>query len=232
MATKIIYVSPAHHGQGPDLDILSPKALNALLEEGWDVSLTEKCKVPHPDTRKAVMVERYTLTTKNRGLTVAKKDPEREERRLARRQEREARSLDRGLSTLPQQTDNGSFLGGGSAFRDLPGVSVINGSTPDKAFMMGVDDAYMGKPVDSNPFPPGMILHDKWRLGWEKGATAQGGGGPGTDAAPDGDAYHLGKQAAKGPKDLEVSCPYPHGTSAFSRWLQGFKDGGGEVEDG
>lgn len=228
MATKIVYVSLTAAGKNDTIEILTPAQLNALLEEGWDVLERKDHQLPDPkNPRRKATVTEYLLTTKNRGLTVSRPSEGREERRVARRVERDQRRAERAVSL--SGGDNGSFIGSGSSFANLPGVGVVDSTAGPKAHMMGTDAFHAGKLIEDNPFPKGSFPHEQWARGYNAAEQSQFGAGNG-DKSTGEDPYELGKRAAKGPKDLEVSCPYPSDTPPYRRWLRGFQENGGEVQ--
>lgn len=227
MPSKLVYVSEQHHGSSAAIDILSPKQLDKLLEEGFDVIKRDTRKVAHPKTKKQVMVDYLELAKKapERGVSVTR--PVREAA-LAEVDEMglPLRSSGRGLSV----SDNGSYLGGGSEFRELmgaTGVDVRAGATGAAAYGMGVDCAKTQGLAEDCPFDPGTLPHQEWH----KGFAAGGGNMPvPADESALKEAYDLGAAATKGPPDLVVSCPYPPRSDLYKRWLKGFKEAGGTVE--
>jgi hypothetical protein len=220
MPTKLVYVSPEHYCTSEALDILSPKQLNTLLEEGYDVISRKKVTIAHPKTKKQVKVEHIQIATKSeeRGVSTKRTRAEAED------------DAPGGELALSRQPDNGSFLGSGSAFSDIirrTGVGVASNMGPDAAYGMGVDAAKLGGTAGDCPFPRGTIPNREWMKGF-----AAGGGDAPVASSPEAlaEAKQYGKTAAKGPKDLEVTCPYPQGTDLFDAWLEAYEKAGGRVE--
>jgi hypothetical protein len=92
---------------------------------------------------------------------------------------------------------------------------------------MGVDCAKTGGFAHDCPFGPGTLPHQEWHKGF-----AAGGGNmpvPESKEAME-EAYTFGKQAANGPPDLEVSCPFPPRTELYKEWCRGFTENGGKLE--
>ncbi len=220
MPTKFVYVSAEHFGEYTALDILSPKQLDKLMaDEGFDVIKREQVKIPHPKDKKLkqIRVEHLQLATKaaERGMSTRS------------RVEDEAPG---GELSLSREPDNGSFLGSGSAFAAIirqTGVGVASNMGPDAAYGMGVDCAKLGGLANACPFPRGTIPNREWMKGF-----AAGGGDMPVASSPEAleEAREYGRKSAKGPKDLEVTCPYPPTTDLYEAWLQAYKDAGGTVE--
>jgi hypothetical protein len=222
MPTKLVYVSPEHYCQSDDLDILSPKQLDALLEEeGYDVIKRSNRTIKHPKTRKQIRVEYLELATKaaERGLATTSRD------RLPSVHD------DDGSRALARQPDNGSYLGNGSAFADLvraTGVGVGSNMTAGAAYGMGVDAAKLGGKASDCKFPRGSLPYNEWMKGF-----AAGEGETPTAASPEElrKAFARGEKTAKNASaTAEVSCPYEPSTDLYDQWLEGFKAGGGTIE--
>ncbi len=226
MASKLVYVSETHHFKSDAIDVLSPKELDALLDQGYAIIKRSKRTITHPTTKKDVKVDYLELATKSdeRGVTAAA----RPERGVALAQVDEmGLPLSRGVTV---QSDNGSYLGGGSEFRELmaaTGVSVRAGTTGAAAYGMGVDCAKTQGLASDCPFDPGTLPHQEWFKGFKAG----GGDMPvPPDEAALKEAFEIGKAAANGPADLVVACPYSPRSDLYLKWLDGFAAGGGKVE--
>ncbi len=226
MPSKLVYVSELHHFKSDTIDVLSPKELDALLEQGYAIIKRSKRTITHPTTKKEAKVDYLELATKSeeRGVTA----PRANQAELAlSRVDEMGMPLSRGVSV---QSDNGSYLGGGSEFRELmsaAGVDVRAGTTGAAAYGMGVDCAKTQGFAHDCPFDAGTLPHQEWHKGFQAG----GGNMPvPADEAALAEAFEFGKKAAKGPPDLVVSCPFPPRSDLYLKWLDGFKDGGGKVE--
>lgn len=226
MPSKLVYVSADHHCASATLDILSPKQLDALLEQGFDIIKRSKKKIQHPDTKKTVSVEYIELATKSedRGVSVTQ-----------RRNSPPAALVpfdDQGIGdrSLSTRSRSGSYLGDGSDFHDVmkaSGIGITAGAGSQMAFSFGVDAAKLGKLADECPFGHGTKEHEEWMKGF-----AAGGGNMPVASSPEAlaEAATLGRQAAKGGPNDEVSCPYPSSTDLYAAWLKAFEDAGGTVE--
>ena len=222
MPTKFVYTSPEFFCSSDEIDILSPKQLNTLLEEGYAVIKREKVSVVHPKTKKKVRVEYLQLATESAERGVSTAGPV-----------RKPRDDDRapGNELSLSRPDNGSYLGNGSAFSQVmrqTGIGVASNMAGDAGYGMGVDCAKMGGMASECPFPRGSVPHREWMNGF-----AAGGGDAPVASQPEAldEAFKQGKAVAKrAGKDTEVTCPYPQGTDLFDRWLEGFQAGGGRLE--
>jgi hypothetical protein len=228
MPTKLVYTSPQHFGTGKALDVLSPKELDKLMEkEGFAIIARKDVKVPHPKTGKQVTVEQLELSTESSSRSLATTEPEKPKRGVINYADEDG-GIGHGI--IASRPDNGSYLGSGGDFADLiaaTGPSVGRAISGEVAFGMGVDAAKMGKLASDCLMRPGTLPHREWM----KGFAAGGGDMPvPADPAAIAEAKAYGKTAAKGPKDLEVTCPYPEGTDLFDAWLDSYKAHGGRVE--
>lgn len=227
MADKIVYVHPtAESTEG--VEVITPKALDGFLAEGWEIVSTKGTKVGE------VKVDRVHLRRAGaNGIVHAPEKPKRPKRDLARRDGGFLGTVSPaagGPGALSVPVGNRSFLGGGSDFAGLPGLETAGSLVVQHAYAMGVDAAHTGGSEADCPWPSGLGA-SQWRKGFREGLASQGGGaGQGTAGRDTGDAYANGMQAAKGPEDAEVSCPYPSNTPHYRAWLRGFRDGGGRVE--
>lgn len=225
MPTKIVHVSAEHHCTTDAMDILSPKALNKLLDEGYSIIKRKKVTLKHPKTGKQATVDELQIATASEERGVATVKPERGVR--PRVPDAEAPGHELSLS----RPDNGSYLGGGSVFGGImrqTGIQVGSNMAGDAAYGMGVDCAKLGGLASENPFPAGSVPHREWMNGF-----GAGGGDMPVASPPEAleDAFKQGKITAKrAGKDTEVSCPYPQGTDLYSKWLEGFEAGGGTIE--
>ncbi len=207
MTDKIIYVHADH--TSTSVTILTPRALDVLLKEEWQVKQQSRRKID------GTLVDVYHLykPSKERGLAVQHGPPAPPSRPDLVEQHRGGNDA-RGLSVAPS---NNSFLGT-SDFNGLPGLKIANSLVLQHGYAMGVDAAKRGEPITTCPWPDGV-----GRTQWLRGYKAAGASGDTTDA------YAAGKLAAKGDADLEVHCPYPSGTPHYNEWLRGFREAGGTV---
>jgi ribosome modulation factor len=214
MSDRIVYVHPSHTSDS--VTIITPKAFDELLAEGWEIKKTDKKKIDG----KGVDVYHLFKPSKERGIAVVGEgSPKRDEMGLVIRQES---SSQRGLAV----SNNRSFLGG-SDFEGLPGVQVATSKLIQHAYSMGADAANQGQPKEACPWPAGNVAATQWLKGY---ASAVLNGAAGAGEIDTKDALEAGKLAAKGDADLEVHCPYPANTPHYHAWLRGFKEAGGRVE--
>lgn len=209
MSDRIVYVHPDH--EADSVNIITPKAFDALLAEGWEIASSETKKI----SGKRVDVHRLYKPSKERGVSVRQPD---ERQSLTERQHTGGNDA-RGVMVAPS---NNSFLGT-SDFNGLPGLKIANSLVLNHAYAMGADAANTGQPESTCPWPSGL-----GRTQWINGYRAAGR----QIKAPSGsldDAREAGTAAAKGEADNEVSCPYPKGTPQYAAWLEAFKAAGGEV---
>jgi hypothetical protein len=224
MPSKLVYVSDQHYGSTDALDVLSPKQLDALLEQGFEIIKRSKRTIDSPKTKKQVKVDYLELATKSaeRSITASKKQP------------REAALVDDndlGNRRSVAIRDSGSYLGSGSDFHDIitagGKVGITAGASSQLAYGMGVDCAKTGGFPTECPFDAGTKPYEEW----QKGFVAGGGNMPAASPAEALDeARALGATAARGPKELEVSCPYPVRTDLYDAWVSGFEKAGGTIE--
>ncbi len=224
MPSKLVYVSDQHYGSNDAVDVLSPKQLDALLEQGFDIIKRSKRTIDSPKTKKPVKVDYIELATKaaERSVATTKSAP---------REAALADDNDLGSRRQVAIRDSGSYLGSGSDFHDIitagGKVGITAGASSQLAYGMGVDCAKTGGFPTDCPFPTGTKPYEEW----QKGFVAGGGNMP--QASPEealDEARKLGARAAKGPPDLVVSCPYPEHTDLYDAWIRGFKLAGGKVE--
>jgi ribosome modulation factor len=211
VSDKIVYVHENH--ESDTVTIITPKAFDALLEEGWEIQMSETKRV----SGKRVMMHKLYKPSKERGLTV--QPSARDERNAIMERQHTGGSDARGV-IVP--ASNNSFLGT-SDFNGLPGLKVANSMVIGHALAMGTDAANRGEPESNCPWPEG-IGRTQWIKGYRMAAKAHTGGEGATN-----DAYEAGKLAGVGDPDLEVHCPYPSGTAHYNAWLKGFKETGGKV---
>ncbi len=227
MPTKLVYMSPQHFGEGKALDVLSPKQLDALMEEkGYAIISRKMTKVPHPKNSKPVPVEQIELSTESASRAVATTETEKPKRGAIVYDDDESP----GHAMVTTRPDNGSYLGSGGDFAAMigaTGVGVGRAISGDVAFGMGVDAAKLGRLASACTFKPGSLPHTKWMEGFGAGGGNMPMASP-PEAIAEAKAY--GRAAAKGPKDLEVTCPYPQGTDLFEAWLDAYQQAGGRVE--
>jgi ribosome modulation factor len=211
VSDKIVYVHEDH--ESDTVTIITPKAFDALLEEGWEIQMSETKRV----SGKRVMMHKLYKPSKERGLTV--QPSARDERNAIMERQHTGGSDARGVMVA---ASNNSFLGT-SDFNGLPGLKVANSMTINHAFSMGTDAANRGEPESSCPWPSGL-----GRSQWINGYRAAGRANLQSNGSLD-DARVAGTAAAKGADDDEAHCPYPTGTPQYNAWLEAFKAAGGKV---
>ncbi len=223
--TKIVYAWEDDPFSTDHFDVISPRQLNDLMEEGWSQLKSERRKIMHPVKKKLVSVDRITL-----GQEGAKAPPPRE---VARREEFDEMGNPTGRALMQpggghQLSRGGSYLGDGSDFAGL-GLNLASSKMTENAFGMGVDCAKTGGTKDNCPFPPGNPIYTKWQNGFAAGVadTEKQESGRGDPVAAK-EAYALGAAAGRLPDDAAVDCPYSQGSFLFKEWLRGFTENGGK----
>lgn len=218
---KIVYVSETPFST-EHVTVISLNALSELLDDGWSVRKRERKKLKNG--KKSVPVDYVELEKVK--VTAAP-------RSVVRRDEPGdygSRDLSEGGFGRSISHAN-SYLGGGSDFSGLPGVQMHSSRFTENAFGNGVDAAKLGQGIEDCPFPKEAAprLHEEWMRGFHAGA-ADGEGTTPNDKVSGEEAFALGKRAAKGPPDLEVTCPYPQSSRLYKEWLRGFEEAGGAVD--
>lgn len=223
MSSKILYVSDVqeHIGQHAVIDIVSPKRLDDLLEQGWFITKSEKRKVNHPTLGKRVTVDRLELSNE-RGVATsgkpAEEAPSREVGSIAQGFGLLAKAL-QGREGPPGSTESGYL--GRSIAGQIPGVSLVTSLAPNGAFGMGADAAKGGKKEDSCPFPEGSVPFAEWLKGF---LQAGGRADPETKVALEEGRL---KGAEKG--DHEVTCRWAVNTRGYVGFVIGFQQTGGKI---
>jgi hypothetical protein len=227
MPAKFVYTSDEHYGETDALDILSPKQLDAVLAEGWDIIKRGKRTVKNAAGKK-VTVDYLELAKKSeeRGLArVPRGDDEVEDL-----ENNEPRGLSRVDSDRSLTAPGESYLGpsGDRGLAHLasldPNLRIAPSLSGDFAFGQGVDAAKMGRPITACTFKRGTKPHEEWMKGYEKAMVEDG---KGADPAAVKDAERLGRLAAKSTAK-EVTCPFPDGTMLYNAWLKAFTESGGD----
>lgn len=221
-ASKVIYVSedPNNLVQHAAIDIVGPKRLDELLEEGWYITKDEKTKVHHPTAGKRLTVRRILLSNERGVATTAREGTPGPVDAGVNALTTAIASLVGRQQGLPGETGN-SYLGK-SIVGSVPGVKTVTQFAGQGAFGMGADSAKSGQVEDACPFPEGSIPFAEWLSGY---LQAHGRANPETALA-----IQEGRQAAQGPKDAEVTCRFVRNTRQYVGWVYGFKIGGGTVE--
>lgn len=213
MKDTVVYVHPDLTSD--NVDILTPKKLDAMLDDGWRIKERSRQKVS------GKMVDVYHLQMReqkaDQAVVVRKQPEERDEMGV---------SVRKSGSELMTST-NQSFLGT-SDFQGLPGIHVANSKLLGHADSLGSDAAHQGRTEQDCPWEPGTAAATQWLRGFKAAVKAMGG--VEAMASLTKEAYENGKQAGTGDSDIEVHCPYPQGTAYFNEWLRGFKEAGGKVE--
>lgn len=233
MKSKSVYVSenPDHVGKGDMLDVISPKQLNKLLEEGWYITSRKSKRVKHPKTQKNIAVDQVDLSQES-GVTVANAPEDVPAgnmlSQLVKGNEGVASALALIAKSLeaqrgqPGETGN-SYLGRSIAGQ-IPGVGVVTPLSMHAAYGGGADAAKGGTQVDACPFPEGSYPFSQWVEGY-----LESGGKPDPEMMV---AMEEGREAATGPDDKEVTCRWKLHTLGYVAWLFAFKKAGGRVEAG
>lgn len=230
MPSKFVYLSDEHFGDTPALTILSPKQLDAVLEEGWNVIRRSKKKVKDAHGRK-VEVEYLELAKKSEERALARSHSSRDDE-VEDLERNEPRGLSRVDGDRSLTAPDDSYLGPGGS-RGLshlasldPNIRVAPSLSGDFAFGQGVDAAKLGQPITACKFKRGTKPHEEWMKGYNKAMEEDG---KGADPAALKAAYESGKRVAQIPdKNLEVTCEYPEGTMLYNEWLRGFTENGGD----
>lgn len=224
--SKIIYVSdvPDHLIHHALLDIVSPKKLDELLEDGWYVTKSEKRKISHPSMGKRVTVDRVELS-QDKGITVSgpavdQQVPQSREVSgvVAQGFSMLAKALEKNHG-LPGENRNGYL--GNSIAGQIPGVGVVTSIAPHGAFGLGVDAARGGQREESNKFPEGSVPFAEWLKGF-----INAGGKPDPETLV---GMQEGRAAAQGPKDAEVTTRFAVNTRGYVGFLIGFQRAGGTI---
>jgi ribosome modulation factor len=212
VSDKVVYVHADH--ESDSVNIITPKAFDALLEQGWEIKESSTKRIDG----KKVDVHHLYKPSKERGVSVVQPS-ERDERTSLMEHQHRGGSDARGVMVAPS---NNSFLGT-SDFQGLPGIKVANNLVINHAYAMGTDAANTGQPESACPWPSGL-----GRTQWLNGYRAAGRQAHAPATSLD-DARDAGTAAARGAEDDEVSCPYPTGTPQYQAWLEAFKAAGGKV---
>lgn len=218
MSDRIVYVHPEHTSD--TVTIITPKMLDAVLAEGWEIKETKKQKI----SGRGVDVYHLYKPSKERGLVLGGNGipGPKDGMGLAVSQHHGGQDA-RGLTVAPS---NNSFLGT-SDFHGMPGLKIANSMVIQHAYSLGVDSANRGEPEANCPWPNG-VGRTQWLKGYHAGMT---NGAPGAASEADTKyAHEAGKLAAQGDADLEVHCPYPNGTPHYHAWIRGFQEAGGRIE--
>lgn len=224
MPSKIIYVTtdPAHAVSSDDLDILTVKQQNALLEGGWFITKSEQRKIKHPKSHKTVAVERIELSNEHALSTNPQSGGQSAELSVSKGFEMLAQVLNQNNGPPGSSADG--YLGRSMAGL-IPGVKVTSSFAPGGAFGMGVDAAKAGRTDDACTFPEGTVPFGEWLAGY---LSAKG--------KPDPEcrlAMEEGRKAARGEKEDEVEIPTKWSrpnTRGYVAWVYAFKQAGGDVQ--
>lgn len=223
---KIIYVTEEQDNlvNHVVIDIVGPKKLDDLLEQGWYISKSEKVKVHHPVAGKRITVRRVELTN-DRGVTVsdAQGVPEQPASRevgsvVAQGFNMLAKALERNHG--PPGTNANGYLGQSIAGQ-IPGVGLVTSLAPNGAFGLGVDAAKGGQSEEKNPFPEGSLPFAEWLKGFI-----------GANGRPDPETLvgmEEGRRAAQGPENAEVTTRFAVNTRGYVGFLIGFTRAGGKI---
>jgi hypothetical protein len=222
-ASKVVYVSDEPFVTDA-LTVISPRALDELLELGWLVQKQQRRAVKNP-AGVQVRVDLVTLVQAAPTRAVSRRAPDSmNELYDIEGEGHRSRALMPG-GGVP--ATNNSHIGSGSDFAGL-GLDISTSKLTENAFSLGVDCAKMGGTVADCPFRRGCKPHEEWMRGFAK---AGGAADQAADLASGDEAYKIGQAAGRGPADAEVQCPYPQGSYLYTRWLAGFKEVGGVHEE-
>lgn len=223
--SKIVYVSedPGHIVQHATIDIVGPKKLEELLDDGWFITKSEKIKVHHPVAGKRISVRRIELSTEH-GVTVsghqAHEAPASREvgSVVAQGFNMLAKALDRNQG--PPGSNASGYLGQSIAGQ-IPGVGLVTSLAPNGAFGLGVDAAKGGQREEKNPFPEGSVPFAEWLKGF---ISANGRPDPETVVG-----MEEGRRAAQGPENAEVTTRFAANTRGYVGFVIGFTRAGGKI---
>jgi hypothetical protein len=227
MPAKFVYTSDEHYGETEAISILSPKQLDVVLAEGWDIIKRGKKTVKDATGRK-VTVDYLELAKKSEERAVARVRRDADEPEDL--ENNEPRGLSRVDSDRSLTAPDDSYLGAGGS-RGLshlasldPNIKIAPSISGDFAFGQGVDAAKLGKSITACTFKRGTKPYEEWVKGYNKAMDEDG---KGADPAALADAARLGKLAATSTA-AEVTCPFPEGTALFNEWLKNFTESGGD----
>lgn len=252
MAFKIVYVTTNPDKVSDDAQIISRKALNALMEEGWEITAEDedpkdieviKTKLERSENVVAMREKTGTLSvaggpdrgTEAVGAAFGTGEGPEPANQLIGALEGISRAVSAG----------GSHLGGGVT-RCIPGVGIVSAQEVGMARDSGVHAGMMGWPESECPFPHDSRPWHLWMEGYKQASRQLDEAAlddPDTYTAEQQYAYKQGGEAfldaeadeaqalKEGMKDYkaEVLCPYKGGPS-YLAWLRGFADAGGEIE--
>lgn len=240
MADRIVYLVeklPRHHDES-GLEFVDDARLSEIMAQGFEVTSTmpERKVQANGKTVKASMLV-LRPSGENRGVSVRNRDrsePEHEGRNLVTVRDGfgQSRSLTPAQATLHEVTKALARVGavghlGAAQDHSMPGLTIISGEMTGKAFDLGMLARMRGEGKTASPFPPGSEAHTLWLQGWHKGGEAAGASisMPALQRA-DEEGYALAQSLGA---DDQVHCPYAH-PDLKSAWIDGFKRGGGRVE--
>ncbi len=243
MPDRIIYlvgVLPKKASES-SLEFVDDDMLGQLLSEGWEIGTTLPDRVVKAGGKsvKATMMV-LKRAADNRGMVL--RDEPMQERRAGgtmmtihdefgnQHHVEPARALAQVMTKMERALANLGDAGhlGGARNHSMPGLQIISGEMISKAWDVGFMAARRDEPVESNPFPPGSEVAQRWLRGYRAAGKALD---QDLDSVAIKEAYQSGLTTAKefGQED-EVTCPYPSGSPQRQHWLKGFRDGGGRVE--
>lgn len=240
---RIVYLVeklPRNHGDS-GLEFVDDARLGELMGDGFEVTSTmpdRKVQANGKTVKAAMLVLRPS--GENRGVSIRDRrdgrDAEHEGKNLVTVRDGfgQARSLTPAQATLHEVTRALARLGapghlGPAGDHNMPGLTIISGEMVGKAFDLGMGAAMRGDQKSANQFPPGTEAHTLWLQGWHKGKKAdsvQIDGAALTRAEEEG--YALAQSLAE---DDVAHCPYSN-KALKSAWMDGFKRGGGRIEQG
>jgi len=175
MSCKIVYVTTNPEKVSDEDQIISRKALNALMEEGWEITAEDenptdeeiiKTKLERPEN--AVAVRQKT------GVLSSPKGPDRGTEAIQGafgmgEGPEPGQQLISALEGVSKAVSaGGSHLGGGVT-RCIPGVGIVSAQEVGMARDSGVHAGMMGWGEDQCPFPKGSRPWHLWMEGWKQG---------------------------------------------------------------
>jgi ribosome modulation factor len=238
---RIVYLVeklPRNHTDS-GLEFVDDAGLSALMADGFEVSSTlpeRKVQANGKTVKASMMVLRPA--GENRGLSVRGRERERDDDGGGRIVVHDGfgtpRSLTPAQATMHEMTRALGRLGaaghlGPAGDHNMPGLTIISGEMVGKAFDLGLLAAMRGEPKTANQFPAGSEASTLWLQGWYKGQKAnQVQIAPSALTRAEEEGYALAQSLGA---DDVVSCPYPN-PQLKTAWLDGFKRGGGRIEQG
>ncbi len=244
MADRVVYLVEEitrHHTQA-EVAFVDDAGLGQLLAEGFEITSTlpdRKVKANGKTVKAAMIMLRPAA--ENRGVSTREqpeyqRDSEGRNLVVVNDEFGLPRSMTPAQATMQAMTKALSRIGdvghlGGARDHNIPGLTIISGEMIGKAFDIGTLAGARGDSEDTNPFPGGTAPHTRWIEGFRKyHESTKTQPVTGDVALQEAEAEGYGLAQSLGPKDV-VHCPYLNGNPMKRAWLDGFRRGGGVIEN-